>query len=382
MPLLAAAGIVVTEDPEKTRKLILATNQPDVRVVLVRATDVPTYVQHGGADLGVAGKDVLIEHAAENEGAGGLYQPLDLQIAKCRMSVATRADFDYEAAVKQGSRIRVATKYTAVARQHFADKGVHVDLIKLYGSMELAPLTGLADAIVDLVSTGSTLKANKLVEVERIMEISSRLVVNQAALKLKRERIRALIAAFAGAMTHLLTFEDRTMPSSIRQLDTSASDFEAEFAKLRHWSEEADHAIEERVAAILADVKTRGDAAVLEYTKRFDGVDAPSVAALELTRDELKAAFDAITPAQRRVAAGRGRGTRGGGGRSACAGDLDGAAQDHQVVGRQPVGGRERARRHSVGRRDRPERLTPCHGVGHGSARGSRCREQGRARNE
>jgi ATP phosphoribosyltransferase len=201
LPLLAAAGIVVTEDPEKTRKLILATNQPDVRVVLVRATDVPTYVQHGGADLGVAGKDVLLEHAADNEGgAGGLYQPLDLRIARCRMSVAVRADFDYEAAVKQGSRIRVATKYTAVARQHFADKGVHVDLIKLYGSMELAPLTGLADAIVDLVSTGSTLKANRLVEVERIMEISSRLVVNQAALKLKRVRIRALIAAFAGAI--------------------------------------------------------------------------------------------------------------------------------------------------------------------------------------
>ena len=201
LPLLAAAGIVVTEDPEKTRKLILATNQPDVRVVLVRATDVPTYVQHGGADLGVAGKDVLIEHAADREGgAGGLYQPLDLQIAKCRMSVAVRADFDYEAAVKQGSRIRVATKYTAVARQHFADKGVHVDLIKLYGSMELAPLTGLADAIVDLVSTGSTLKANRLVEVERIMDISSRLVVNQAALKLKRERIRTLIAAFSDAI--------------------------------------------------------------------------------------------------------------------------------------------------------------------------------------
>ena len=200
LPLLAAAGIEVTEDPEKSRKLILSTNQPDVRVVLVRATDVPTYVQHGGADIGVAGKDVLIEHAAEAGGAGGLYQPLDLRIANCRMSVATRADFDYAAAVKQGSRIRVATKYTAVARQHFADKGVHVDLIKLYGSMELAPLTGLADAIVDLVSTGSTLKANRLVEVERIMDISSRLVVNQAALKLKRERIRALIDAFAGVV--------------------------------------------------------------------------------------------------------------------------------------------------------------------------------------
>lgn len=199
LPLLAAAGIQVTEDPEKSRKLILPTNREDVRVVLVRATDVPTYVAHGGADIGVAGKDVLIEHAGE-EGDAGLYQPLDLNIAKCRMSVAVRADFDYEAAVKQGSRIRVATKYTTIARQHFADKGVHVDLIKLYGSMELAPLTGLADAIVDLVSTGSTLKANKLVEVERIMQISSRLVVNQAALKLKREPIRALIQAFESAI--------------------------------------------------------------------------------------------------------------------------------------------------------------------------------------
>ena len=194
LPLLAAAGIEVTEDPEKSRKLILPTTRPDVRVVLVRATDVPTYVEHGGADLGVAGKDVLLEHGGE-----GLYQPLDLRIAKCRMSVAVRADFDYASAVKQGSRIRVATKYTQVARQHFADKGVHVDLIKLYGSMELAPLTGLADAIVDLVSTGSTLKANHLVEVEEIMQISSRLVVNQAALKLKREILRPLIDAFASA---------------------------------------------------------------------------------------------------------------------------------------------------------------------------------------
>jgi ATP phosphoribosyltransferase len=195
LPLLAAAGITVLEDPEKTRKLILPTSRPDVQVVLVRATDVPTYVQYGGADLGVAGRDVLIEH-----GCDGLYQPLDLNIAKCRMSVAVRADFDYAAAVKQGSRIRVATKYTTIARQHFADKGVHVDLIKLYGSMELAPLTGLADAIVDLVSTGSTLKANHLVEVDPFMEISSRLVVNQAALKLKREALRELINAFAGAV--------------------------------------------------------------------------------------------------------------------------------------------------------------------------------------
>jgi ATP phosphoribosyltransferase len=152
-------------------------------------------VQYGGADLGVTGKDVLIEHGEE-----GLYQPLDLKIARCRMSVAVRADFDYTHAVRQGSRIRVATKYTQIARQHFADKGVHVDLIKLYGSMELAPLTGLADAIVDLVSTGSTLKANHLVEVEHIMDISSRLVVNQAALKLRREPMRALIDVFAKAV--------------------------------------------------------------------------------------------------------------------------------------------------------------------------------------
>jgi len=195
LPLLAAAGIEVTEDPEKSRKLILPTTRADVRVVLVRASDVPTYVEHGGADLGVAGKDILIEHGGEN-----LYQPLDLNIAKCRMSVAVRSDFDYEAAVKQGSRIRVATKYTSIARDHFANKGVHVDLIKLYGSMELAPLTGLADAIVDLVSTGNTLKANHLVEVEQIMNISSRLVVNQASLKLKRDAIRQLIQAFQSAI--------------------------------------------------------------------------------------------------------------------------------------------------------------------------------------
>ncbi len=194
LPLLRAAGIEVLEDPEKSRKLILATNQPQVRVVLVRATDVPTYVQYGGADLGVTGQDTLIEH-----GSQGLYTPLDLGIAKCRVSVAVRADFDYASAVRQGARLRVATKYTGIAREFFAAKGVHVDMIKLYGSMELAPLTGLADAIVDLVSTGNTLKANQLVEVERIMDISSRLVVNQASLKLKQAPIRRLIQAFAAA---------------------------------------------------------------------------------------------------------------------------------------------------------------------------------------
>ena len=200
LPLLKAAGIEVLDDPEKSRKLSLDTNLPDVRVVLVRATDVPTYVQYGGADLGVTGKDTLLEHCADWGGAAGLYQPLDLRIAKCRMSVAVRADFDYASAVKQGSRLRVATKYVSIAREFFATKGVHVDLIKLYGSMELAPLTGLADAIVDLVSTGNTLKANHLVEVEHIMQISSRLVVNQAAMKLKQEPIRRIIDAFASAI--------------------------------------------------------------------------------------------------------------------------------------------------------------------------------------
>ena len=195
MPLLKAAGIEVLEDPEKSRKLILPTNHANVRVVLVRASDVPTYVQYGGADLGATGLDTLIEHDTD-----GLYQPLDLQIAKCRMSVAVRSDFDYAAMVKQGARLKVATKYTTIARDFFATKGVHVDLVKLYGSMELAPLTGLADAIVDLVSTGNTLKANHLVEVERIMDISSRLVVNQAALKMKQADIRRIIDAFSAAL--------------------------------------------------------------------------------------------------------------------------------------------------------------------------------------
>ena len=195
LPLLKAAGIEVLEDTETSRKLILSTNQADVRVVLVRASDVPTYVQYGGADLGVVGKDTLLETGHE-----GLYVPLDLNIAKCRVSVAVRADFVYAAAVRQGSRLRVATKYTSIAREFFAAKGVHVDLIKLYGSMELAPLTGLADAIVDLVSTGNTLKANNLIEVEKIIDISSRLVVNQAALKLKQARIRPILDAFASAI--------------------------------------------------------------------------------------------------------------------------------------------------------------------------------------
>ncbi|MGZ5173652.1 MAG: ATP phosphoribosyltransferase [Burkholderiales bacterium] len=194
IPLLAAAGVATTEDPETSRKLILATNRKDVRVIIVRATDVPTYVQYGAADVGVAGKDVLDEH-----GGQGLYQPLDLNIARCRMMVAVAEGFDYERMGRQGARLTVATKYLQTAREHFAGKGVHVDLIKLYGSMELAPLVGLADAIVDLVSTGNTLKANGLIPVEEIASISARLIVNQASLKLKRMAVQPLLDAFGRA---------------------------------------------------------------------------------------------------------------------------------------------------------------------------------------
>ena len=195
-PLLAAAGIAPQENPETSRKLIIGTNRPDVRLVIVRASDTPTYVQYGAADVGIAGKDVLYEHGGE-----GLYQPLDLEIAKCRMMVAVPEGFDYESAVCQGARLRVATKYIRIAREHFAAKGVHVDLIKLYGSMELAPLVGLADAIVDLVSSGGTLKANNLRAVEEIMPISSRLIVNRAALKLKRDLLQPVLDAFESAVT-------------------------------------------------------------------------------------------------------------------------------------------------------------------------------------
>jgi ATP phosphoribosyltransferase len=193
-PLLALVGLRAQEDPETSRKLVIGTNRAGVRLIIVRASDTPTYVQYGGADLGIAGKDVLVEHGGE-----GLYQPVDLGIARCRMMVAVREGFDYEGAVRRGARLRVATKYLRTTREHFAAKGVHVDLIKLYGSMELAPLVGLADAIVDLVSSGNTLRANKLVAVEEIMPVSARLVVNQAALKTKRAALQELIDAFAAA---------------------------------------------------------------------------------------------------------------------------------------------------------------------------------------
>ncbi|MFN9773508.1 MAG: ATP phosphoribosyltransferase [Burkholderiales bacterium] len=195
LPLLKAVGIDIDPAVLESRKLILPTADPGLRLIIVRASDVPTYVQYGAADLGVAGKDVLLEHGGE-----GLYQPIDLGIGRCRMCVATKRGFDYAAVARRGARLRVATKYVAVAREHFAAKGVHVDPIKLYGSMELAPLVGLADAIVDLVSTGSTLKANDLVEVEEIMPISSRLVVNQASLKTRHAELAPLLEKLARAV--------------------------------------------------------------------------------------------------------------------------------------------------------------------------------------
>ena len=188
LPFLAAAGIVPLEDPEHSRKLMIGTNRDDLRIVVLRATDVPTYVQYGAADMGVCGWDTLYEH-----GGNGLYVPVDLQIARCRVCVAAPRDFDWEANVRRGSRLRIATKYLKWSRDYFGREGVHVDLIKLYGSMELAPIAGLADAIVDLVSTGATLRANNMVEIKTIAPISSRLIVNQAAMKLKRRELLPII---------------------------------------------------------------------------------------------------------------------------------------------------------------------------------------------
>ena len=196
LPLLARAGLAPVEDALSTRKLILETRHPGLRLILVRAADVPTYVQYGAADLGVAGSDLLVEH-----GGQGLYQPLDLGIACCRMAVAAAAGFDYAAAVRSGARLRVATKYVNTVREHFAAKGVHVDLIKLYGSMELAPLVGLAEAIVDLVDTGQTLAANQLEVVEELMAVSSRLIANPASMKLKRAAIGPVVDAIGAAVS-------------------------------------------------------------------------------------------------------------------------------------------------------------------------------------
>ena len=190
MPLLAHAGIEPVDDPETSRKLILDTNHPEVKLVIIRATDVPTYVQWGAADIGVAGKDVLLEH-----GGDGLYEPLDLRIARCRLMVA-----GVKGAELSGDRLRIATKYVNSARSYFAARGQQVEIIKLYGSMELAPLVGLSDLIVDLVESGNTLKANGLVPLEHIADISSRLIVNKASWKMKHRAVTGLMAALREAV--------------------------------------------------------------------------------------------------------------------------------------------------------------------------------------
>jgi len=195
MPLLAHAGIVPAEDPETSRKLILDTSSEDVKLLILRATDVPTYVQYGAADLGVAGKDVLLEH-----GGDGLYEPLDLKIAKCRLMTAARVAGSGGEKEIPGRRLRVATKFVNSTRRFYASRGEQVEIIKLYGSMELAPLVGLADRIVDVVDTGNTLKANGLEPREHIADISSRLIVNRASMKMKHDRVKSLIDQIAEAV--------------------------------------------------------------------------------------------------------------------------------------------------------------------------------------
>jgi ATP phosphoribosyltransferase len=184
LPLLAELGIGPTIDPEKSRKLILPTNRADLQLLIIRATDVPTYVEYGAADLGVAGRDVLVEYAAT-----GLYEPLDLGIARCRLMTALKK----EVLPSPRGRLRVATKYVNTTYRHFASRGIQAEIIKLYGSMELAPLVGLADCIVDLVDTGNTLRANGLEPRDLIMDVSSRLVVNKAAMKMKHRVITRFI---------------------------------------------------------------------------------------------------------------------------------------------------------------------------------------------
>ena len=188
LPLLAHAGIEPTEDINKSRKLIFDTNRPDVKFTLIRATDVPTYVQYGAADLGIAGKDVLMEYDGD-----GLYELLDLKLAPCRLMVAEPKEMARNDDPSSWTRLRIATKYVNIAKRHFAAKGIQTEIIKLYGSMELAPLVGLSDRIVDLVSTGNTMKANGLVEVEHIADISSRLVANKASMKMKHAKLKSLV---------------------------------------------------------------------------------------------------------------------------------------------------------------------------------------------
>ncbi|MBL4851115.1 MAG: ATP phosphoribosyltransferase [Gammaproteobacteria bacterium] len=190
LPLLAAAGIVPTEDPDISRKLIIDTNEPDVKLVIIRAADVPTFVEYGAADVGIAGKDVLVEYEGN-----GLYEPLDLKIASCALMLAGVPDY-----TQRQARMRIATKYVRTTQDYYAKQGVQVEIIKLYGSMELAPIVGLSDLIVDLVDTGNTLRANGLVPMEHIMDVSSRLVVNKGSMKMKQSRIKRLIEQIGAAV--------------------------------------------------------------------------------------------------------------------------------------------------------------------------------------
>ncbi len=193
LPLLARAGIKPVEDPFKSRKLVLETSDPDLKLTIIRAADVPTYVEFGAADLGIAGRDVLMEHEGDS-----LYQLMDLKIARCRLSVAEPANIAAADDPRSWTRVRVATKYPNITRRHFAAKGIQTDIIKLYGSMELAPLVGLSDRIVDLVSSGNTLKANGLVEVEHIIDVSAWLVANRASMKMKRAAMQRIVDLLAG----------------------------------------------------------------------------------------------------------------------------------------------------------------------------------------
>jgi len=282
LPLLAAAGIVPAEDPEKSRKLIIGTNRDDVRVVIVRASDVPTYVQYGAADLGIAGKDVLLEH-----GGIGLYQPLDLDIAKCRMCVAAPVGFDYAAAVRRGARLRIATKYIAVAREHFAAKGVHVDLIKLYGSMELAPLAGRG--------RGDCRPGVQRRHAEGQQAGRSR-GDHEDFFAPRGEPGGAQGQAGIAAACDCC---HRGRNPMIRRLTSADSDFAATLDALLHFDHSTDDAIEQTVAEILRRVRAEGDAAVLDYTRRFDQLDVGTMAELELPRSQLQQALDRLPPAQR-----------------------------------------------------------------------------------
>ena len=279
LPLLGEIGIRPTGDPSRSRKLILETGRPNIKLVIIRASDVPTYVAHGAADVGIAGKDVLLE-----ADSGNMYEPLDLRIACCRLMLAGPTQ-----PAPVNARLRIATKYVRTAQDYFAAQGRQVEIIKLYGSMELGPLLGLADQIIDLVDTGNTLKANGLVPLQLISEISSRLVVNKAAMKMKRSLLKPFNRTISRHSKLMI---------GIRELDSTALDFPAKLDALMSSSVEFDETLKRTVSHILQAVRQQGDAAVLEYTNRFDRRRA-GIAELEISAAELQAAFMQIPPSLR-----------------------------------------------------------------------------------